>query len=209
MTSNAISPNVIKRLPRYYRFLGELISENVQRISSGELAKRMGLTASQIRQDLNCFGGFGQQGFGYNVVDLHESISKILGLKDVAKAVLIGAGNLGKALSAHMEFEDYGFKLIGIFDKNEALAGSILGEIPVRNMTVLEEFCREQKPTIAILCIPKEAAKNVVEELIALGVRGFWNFTHYDIAVNHEGVIVENVHLSDSMMTLRYQMKNK
>ncbi len=209
MTSNAISPNVIKRLPRYYRFLGELISENVQRISSGELAKRMGLTASQIRQDLNCFGGFGQQGFGYNVVDLHESISKILGLKDVAKAVLIGAGNLGKALSVHMKFEDYGFKLIGIFDKNEALAGSILGEIPVRNMTVLEEFCREQKPTIAILCIPKEAAKNVVEELIALGVRGFWNFTHYDIAVNHEGVIVENVHLSDSMMTLRYQMKNK
>ena len=209
MTSNAISPNVIKRLPRYYRFLGELISENVQRISSGELAKRMGLTASQIRQDLNCFGGFGQQGFGYNVVDLHESIAKILGLKDVAKAVLIGAGNLGKALSVHMKFEDYGFKLIGIFDKNEALAGSILGDIPVRNMTVLEEFCREQKPTIAILCIPKEAAKNVVEELIALGVRGFWNFTHYDIAVNHEGVIVENVHLSDSMMTLRYQMKNK
>ncbi len=206
--SSGISPLVIKRLPRYYRFLEELLKEGKSRISSAELAKRMGLTASQIRQDLNCFGGFGQQGYGYSVVELKDSIAEILGIDKCEKAILIGAGNLGRAIGSHVKFEKYGFKLIGVFDKKESAAGLIINDVPVRHIKGLENFCRDNKPTTAILCIPKEEAKAVVEELISFGIKGFWNFTHYDIAVNHSGVAVKNVHLSDSLMTLRYHIKD-
>lgn len=205
--SQNISPLVIKRLPRYYRFLEELLAEDITRISSAELAKRMGLTASQIRQDLNCFGGFGQQGYGYSVIELKDSISEILGLKKYEKAILIGAGNLGRAVSLHVNFERFGFKLIGVFDKKESSVGQIIKDVPVRHILGLENFCRDNKPTTAILCIPKEEAKKVTEELISFGIKGFWNFTHYDIAVNHKDVVVENVHLSDSLMALRYHIK--
>lgn len=205
--TSGISPLVIKRLPRYYRFLEELLKEGKSRISSAELAKKMGLTASQIRQDLNCFGGFGQQGYGYSVVELKDSIAEILGIDKYEKAILIGAGNLGRAIGAHVKFERYGFKLIGVFDKKESAAGLIINDIPVHHIKELENFCRDNKPTVAILCIPKIEAKDMVEKLIALGVKGFWNFTHYDIAVNHPAVRVENVHLSDSLMTLRYHIK--
>jgi len=207
MSINGISPLVIKRLPRYYRFLEELLKEGKNRISSAELAKRMGLTASQIRQDLNCFGGFGQQGYGYSVMELKDSIAEILGIDKNEKAILIGAGNLGRAIGAHVKFDRYGFKLIGVFDKKESAAGLIIHDIPVRHIKGLENFCRDNKPTVAILCIPKAEAQKIVDELIALGIKGFWNFTHYDIAVNHPEVKVENVHLSDSLMTLRYHIK--
>lgn len=207
MASNGISPLVIKRLPRYYRFLEELLKEGKSRISSAELAKRMGLTASQIRQDLNCFGGFGQQGYGYSVIELKQTIGEILGIDKNEKAILIGAGNLGRAIGAHVKFDRYGFKLIGVFDKKESAAGLIINDIPVRHIKGLENFCRDNKPTVAILCIPKTEAANMVEELISFGIKGFWNFTHYDVAVNHPEIKVENVHLSDSLMTLRYHIK--
>ena len=134
MASNGISPLVIKRLPRYYRFLEELLKEGKSRISSAELAKRMGLTASQIRQDLNCFGGFGQQGYGYSVIELKQTIGEILGIDKNEKAILIGAGNLGRAIGAHVKFDRYGFKLIGVFDKKESAAGLIINDIPVRHI---------------------------------------------------------------------------
>lgn len=208
MAKNDISMAVIKRLPRYYRFLGEMKKAGVQRISSGELSKRMGFTASQIRQDLNCFGGLGQQGYGYNVAQLYKEIGKILGVDKKAKTVLIGAGNLGRAVAAHMSFEERGFNLIGIFDKNEALAGQLVRNLPIRHIDGLYDFCRDNAPTVAVLCIPGEHAEVITDELVRLGVKGFWNFSHYDIAAHHPNVAVENVHLSDSLMTLSYYINN-
>ena len=209
MNTNSISNSVIRRLPRYYRFLGELKAEGLERISSKELSKRMGLTASQIRQDLNCFGGFGQQGYGYNIADLKQEIGQILGLDKPQNAVLIGAGNLGRAVSIHLNFENRGFKLIGIFDRKAALVGQLVRGIPIRDVLTLDEFCRENLPAAAILCIPKEEAKKVSAQLIALGVRGFWNFSHYDLALEHPDVVVENMHFGDSLMTLSYRMHNR
>ena len=202
-----ISISVIKRLPRYYRFLLELKADGARhRISSRELSVRMGLTASQIRQDLNCFGGFGQQGYGYNIEQLHYEIGNILGLHNHYRTVIIGAGNLGRALATHIEFESRGFNLIGIFDKNEAMAGRMVRGIPVRHIDGLDEFCRENLPQVAVLCIPKDAAPAIVNQLMKLGIKGFWNFSHYDIAVEHPAFPVENVHLGDSLMTLCYKV---
>ena len=208
MAKGDVSISVIKRLPRYYRFLGEMKHAGVQRVSSGELSKRMGFTASQIRQDLNCFCGFGQQGYGYNVEQLYTEIGNILGVNKKAKTVLIGAGNLGRAVAAHMSFEERGFNLIGIFDKNEALAGQMVRNIPIRHINGLYDFCKDNKPTVAVLCIPSESAKEIADELVKLGIKGFWNFSHYDIAANHPQVAVENVHLSDSLMTLSFHVNN-
>ncbi len=208
MPKGDVSLSVIKRLPRYYRFLGEIKKAGVQRISSGELSKRMGFTASQIRQDLNCFGGFGQQGYGYNVEQLYLEIGKILGVDRKAKTVLIGAGNLGRAVAAHMSFEERGFNLIGIFDRNEALAGQLVRNLPIRHINGLYDFCRDNAPTVAVLCIPSESAQEITDELVKLGVMGFWNFSHFDIAAHHPEVAVENVHLSDSLMTLSYHINN-
>ncbi len=208
MSKKDVSLSVIKRLPRYYRFLGEMKKNGVQRISSGELSNRMGFTASQIRQDLNCFGGFGQQGYGYNVEQLYAEIGNILGVNIKNKTVLIGAGNLGRAVAAHMSFEERGFQLIGIFDKNEALAGQLVRNIPIRHIDGLYDFCKENSPTVAVLCIPSESAKEITDELVSLGVKGFWNFSHHDISADHPDVAVENVHLSDSLMTLSYHINN-
>lgn len=208
MPKGDVSLSVIKRLPRYYRFLGEIKKTGVQRISSGELSRRMGFTASQIRQDLNCFGGFGQQGYGYNVEQLYLEIGKILGVDRKAKTVLIGAGNLGRAVAAHMSFEERGFNLIGIFDRNEALAGQLVRNLPIRHINGLYDFCRDNTPTVAVLCIPSESAQAITDELVKLGVKGFWNFSHFDIAAHHPEVAVENVHLSDSLMTLSYHINN-
>lgn len=206
--SSGISDLVISRLPRYHRFLGELLAEGVVRISSRELSERMGLTASQIRQDLNCFGGFGQQGYGYHIEQLRAEIGKILGLDKPNKTILIGAGNLGRAMASHMAFENKGFRLIGIFDKKEALKGQIIKGLPVRHIDDLDDFCRENLPTCAILCIPQTDADELCNTLISLGIRGFWNFSHYDLTVNHPEVAVENVHLGDSLMKLSYKIKN-
>ncbi len=209
MSEKVISNSVIKRLPRYYRFLGELKESGFTRISSRELSEKMGLTASQIRQDLNCFGGFGQQGYGYNVEILQSEIAAILGLDTIKSIILIGVGNLGRAVAQHINFESKGFSLIGLFDSKESLVGQVVRNLPIRNMNTLDEFCRENLPQAAILCIPKEAAKGLSKQLINLGVKSFWNFSHYDLTLDYEGVTVENVHFGDSLTTLSYRMNNK
>ena len=209
MAKPYISSSVIKRMPRYYRHLGELKSEGRTRISSVELAKRLGFTASQIRQDLNCFGGFGQQGYGYNIEQLHYEIANILGFNKQKKTVLIGAGNLARAVALGMKFETKGYQLIGIFDKKESLLGETVKGLPIRHINTLDDFCLENRPTAAVLCIPKDQVKDIAEQLIKLGVKGFWNFSHYDISHNYPNVCVENVHLSDSLLTLCYQLNAK
>lgn len=206
MKKNGVSLSVIRRLPRYYRFLGDLLQNGVGRISSKELSQKMNLTASQIRQDLNCFGGFGQQGYGYNIEQLHREIGRIIGVDTMHDTILIGAGNLGSAIAAHMNFEKRGFRLAGIFDSDPQKTGEIIAGLPVRSTGELETFCRENHPTIAILCIPKTAAPKVAPQLVDLGITGFWNFSHYDLRVDHSDVVVENVHLGDSLLTLCYQV---
>ena len=208
MSKNAISNSVIRRLPRYYRFLGELEENGYVRISSRELSEKMGLTASQIRQDFNCFGEFGQQGYGYNVSELRRQIGIILGLENETPVILMGAGNLGKAISAHIDFSGNGFRLIGAFDVNPDIIGIKIGNITVRDVSELQNFCTEYKPKAVILCIPPEAVEKVTEQLIGYGIKAFWNFTHYDISISHEDVIVENVHLSDSLIILSYAINS-
>lgn len=202
-----ISMSVVKRLPRYYRFLGELKKKNITRISSRELSQMMGFTASQIRQDLNCFGGFGQQGYGYNVDQLRNEIGSILGVENGFKTILIGCGNLGRAIASHMAFEDRGFELVGIFDAK----ASEMQDIRIKGISIspiddLEMYCRETEPVVAVLCIPSQAAPDVVERLVKLGITNFWNFSHYDISSEYPDVVVENVHLNDSLMTLSYMI---
>jgi len=204
MEKNEISISVIKRLPRYYRFLETLKSNGIVRISSKELAERMGLTASQIRHDFNCFGGFGQQGYGYNVPELYGKIGEILCIDRETKAILIGAGNLGKAVASKVFTGNRGFKLVGIFDKNEAISGKVIKGIPVRHINYLENFCIDNAPECAIICIPSNDMKELTDLLCKLGIKSFWNFSNYDIAMAHPEVLVESVHLTDSLMTLSY-----
>ncbi len=208
MSSKYISISVIKRLPRYYRFLGILKNAGMVRISSRELADRMGLSASQIRQDLNCFGGFGQQGYGYNIESLQNEIGKILGVGSNLKTILIGAGNLGRALALQIEFEKRGFNLIGIFDKNEALSGQVLRGLPIRPASDIEDFCKENGVEVAILCIPYAEATVNVPMYIDCGIKGFWNFSHYNINEKYPRAVVENMHFNDSLMALCYQVIN-
>lgn len=208
MNRNDVSISVIKRLPRYYRFLGELKENGCVRISSKDLSEKMGFTASQIRQDFNCFGGFGQQGYGYNIESLYNEIGNILGVNSNRKAIIIGAGNLGKAVALHMSFEQRGFNVIGVFDRNKALSGQMLRGLPIRHTDGLYDFCKDNSPTVAVLCIPSVAAKELAPELVKLGIKGFWNFSHYDILADFPDVAVENVHLSDSLMTLSYHVNN-
>lgn len=208
MSKNAISNSVIRRLPRYYRFLGELEENGYVRISSRELAEKMGLTASQIRQDFNCFGEFGQQGYGYNVGELRRQIGIILGLEKRTPIILMGAGNLGKAIARHIDFISKGFELIGAFDVNPEIIGKKIGAINVRDVSELEKFCAENKPQAAVLCVPQEAAEKETERLIGYGIHAFWNFTHYDLSITHENVVVENVHLGDSLIILSYAINS-
>ena len=206
MAKPYISTSVIKRLPRYYRHLTELQAAGKVRISSVEFASRLGITASQLRQDLNCFGGFGQQGYGYNIEQLHYEIGNILGFKNLKKTIIIGAGNLSKAIALHMNFEAQGFQVMGIFDKKQSLVGETVRGLPIRHIDTLDDFCHETFPTVAVLCIPAEQAKVMAGQLISLGIKSFWNFSHYDMAVDYPNVIVENVHLSDSLMKLSYKI---
>ena len=205
--NNQVSVPVIKRLPRYHRYLEELRNMGVSRISSKELSVRMGLTASQIRQDFNCFGGFGQQGYGYNIEQLYNEIGNILGINNRSKAILIGAGNLGHAIATHLNFKNKGFDLISIFDNNPDVVGTTVGGHVVLNSAELEDFCKKEHPEIAILCIPAEYAAENADKLVSLGIKGFWNFTQYDLVRRYENIAVENVHLGDSLMTLCYQVK--
>lgn len=197
-----VSRAVIQRLPRYYRNICGLKAEGVQRISSKALAERMGLTASQIRQDFNCFGGFGQQGYGYNVEKLQEELKNILGLNAGRTAILVGAGNLGRALLNNFDFRASGFTLLGAFDTNPELVGKKFGEYDVLHHDDLESFMKENKPDVAVLTLPRTAAPLIAKDLVDQGIRGLWNFTGVDLHLEGLGVPIENVHLSDSMMTL-------
>ena len=205
MEAKQISKAVIKRLPRYYRYLGELLEDNVERISSNDLSKKMRVTASQIRQDLNNFGGFGQQGYGYNVKYLYTEIGKILGLDIVHPMIIVGAGNLGQALANYVEFEKRGFKLAGIFDVNPVLVGIAVRGIEIQMISDLPFFMKENNIEIAILTLPKNKARDMAEILIENGIKAIWNFAHIDLDTPDD-VIVENVHLSESLMTLSYNL---
>lgn len=205
MEEKEISQAVISRLPRYFRYLGELKDEGVERISSQELSELMKVTASQIRQDFNNFGGFGQQGYGYNVEYLYREIGKILGLDEKHNFIIIGAGNLGQALGNYLNFERRGFIFRGMFDKNPALVGKDVRGVKVMPMEEMECFVKENDIDIAVLTIPKSGAEEVAERLVANGIRAIWNFAHVDLNVP-EGIQVENVHLSDSLMKLSYNI---
>ena len=208
VSADSVSPAVIRRLPRYHRYLGDLLRENHLRISSAELSRLMNVTASQIRQDLNCFGGFGQQGYGYNVKYLYSKISELLGVNEGFGVVIIGAGNLGRALvNSHM-FERRGVERLALFDVREDIVGTTVADIPVLHIDCLEEFCRQHKPDIAVLTTPKEEAYKMASRLASVGVKGFWNFSNMELKLEDPEAIIQNMHLGDSLMTLCYQIKS-
>lgn len=208
MEKKRVSLVVVRRLPRYYRYLTELLDGGILRISSRELGERMNVTASQIRQDLNCFGGFGQQGYGYNVEQLHKAIGEILGLGSGYKTIILGAGNLGRALANYKGFSRRGFTLVGIFDENPEKVGEVLAGLPILPIDSIEKEVLRLKPDIAILTVPKAAAPPLANRLLELGILGFWNFSHMDLRLD-KNVPIENVHLSDSLMTLSYRITKR
>lgn len=209
MASNKkISMAVIRRLPRYYRYLSDLLLMDINRISSKELSNRMGITASQIRQDLNCFGGFGQQGYGYNVELLFNEIGNILGVNNKFQTIVIGAGHMGQALANYSNFEKRGFQIVGIFDSNPKLVGKKINHMEVQHMDNLDDFVKEYHVDIAMLTVPYNNAREVAERVALLGIKGLWNFSPMDLKLPYDTVI-ENVHLSDSLMVLGYRIRDK
>ncbi len=200
---------VIKRLPRYHRYLGDLLEAGRLRISSAELSKLMEVTASQIRQDLNCFGGFGQQGYGYNIKYLYNKISELLGVSEGYHAVIVGAGNLGRALASTRMFGRRGVSRLALFDIDENLVGSEIYGIKVLHTDELFEFCKREKVSIGVLTVPKDAAYEVARTMVAAGVKGIWNFANMELKLDTPDVIVENIHLGDSLMTLCYELKSR
>ena len=203
---NYVSEAVIRRLPRYFRYLRILMREGKMRVSSGELSERMHITASQIRQDLNCFGGFGQQGYGYNVSFLYAKICELLGVGAGISAVIIGAGDLGRALVRSSMFAKRGVDIVSLFDVNPELIGREVGGVTIRNMTELESFCAETPVSMAVLTLPKDQAAAVADRLLAAGIRGFWNFTGKELHYDDANIVVEEVHLGDSLMSLNYRL---
>ena len=208
VNEKVISPAVIKRLPRYYRYLGDLLKNDVVRISSKELSQKMNVTASQIRQDLNNFGGFGQQGYGYNVEFLYNEMGRILGLDRTNNIIIIGAGNLGQALANNQDFDSNGFKIIGLFDVNPRLIGMTVRGVEVYDIDMLEDFLSKNEVMIAALTLPKNKATKIAGELVDLGIKALCNFAPVDLNLPDD-VIVENVHLSESIMTLSYRIHSK
>ncbi|MBE6623403.1 MAG: redox-sensing transcriptional repressor Rex [Ruminococcaceae bacterium] len=204
--SKTISNAVIRRLPRYFRYLRELIRNDITRISSKELSEKMNVTASQIRQDLNCFGGFGQQGYGYNVTNLYGKISTILGTDKGYSAVIVGIGNLGKALANNPLFEKRGVKIIGLFDTSPEVIGNDVAGLKVLDYSEIEKFLSENKADIAVLTVPKNKGKEVAEKLAQCGIRGFWNFSNMELSLDEYNVKIENIHLGDTLMTLCYEI---
>ena len=203
-----ISIAVIRRLPRYYRYLADLNKAGVQRISSGDLSKRMGVTASQIRQDLNCFGGYGQQGYGYNIKSLFAEISKILGVNDKFKTIIIGAGNIGQALAHYPNLTARGFDIIAIFDVNPDVVGTKINNVEVLHTDKLESYISKHKTDIAILSVPFDQTHALAERVANSGVKGLWNFSPMDIQIDRD-IEIENVHLTDSLMVLGYMINHK
>ena len=208
MEEREISSAVIKRLPRYYRYLEELIDSGVERISSNELSERMKVTASQIRQDLNNFGGFGQQGYGYNVKYLHTEIAKILGIDRKHNMIIVGAGNLGQAIANYAAFEKRGFEVKGLFDINPKIIGMTVRGIQVMSIDDMPDFIKKEQIEIAALTIPKVNATEVAAMAANAGIKGIWNFAHTDLALPAD-VVVENVHLSETLMRLSYNIAHK
>ena len=205
-----VSPLVTRRLPRYYHHLTELMKSGVERISSREFADMIGFTASQIRQDLNCFGGFGQQGYGYNVSTLRAEIGRILSVDKAHNAIIVGAGHLGVALASNMSFSNCGFRLVGIFDSSPAAVGKVINDCTVRNVSELESFCSEFKPLVAVLCTPPNAVPELVKKLVSLNVKSFWNFSQCDISTFlTSDIVVEDVQLSDSLMNLSFHLNER
>lgn len=205
MAEKDISQAVIGRLPRYFRYLGMLKDDGVERVSSRDLSAMMHLTASQIRQDLNHFGGFGHQGYGYNVENLYEEIGKILGIDKEHHLIIIGAGNLGQALANYMNFERRGFIFKGIFDNNPKVCGLKVRDIEVKPMEDVRAFIKENNIDIAVLTVPKDSAAELAEQLVSYGIKAIWNFAHVDLNVPSD-IKVENVHLLDSLMKLSYNL---
>ncbi len=205
MKKQHISDAVIRRLPRYYRYLDELHSRGVVRISSSTLGKRMGVTASQIRQDLSCFGEFGQQGYGYNIMELRAEIGRILGVDEPRCLIIIGAGHLGHALLQNFDFAQGGFRLDTAFDVTPELIGTEINGVAIRSMDELDSYCALRRPAVAVLTVPKAAAQDIADRLVSLGVRGLWNFTNVELEAAKD-VFVENVHFADSLLTLSYRI---
>lgn len=204
-----ISNNVIRRLPKYLRKLDDLTAAGVERISSSELGRQMGLTPSQIRQDFSCFGEFGQQGYGYNVVALHQEISKILGKDRNFTCVLVGVGNIGHALISHFDFSNFGFQLLGAFDVKSDMIGSHIKDVPVFDMMDLRVKLEELRPDVAILCIPSFYANEVAPVLVDCGVRGIWNFTNVELDLPADSTVIENIYFSDSLLALSYYLSER
>ncbi len=204
--NDKISTMVVRRLPRYYRFLQDMKDNGVKRVSSREFAEKMGASASQIRQDLNYFGCFGQQGYGYDVETLFEALRSVMGLDSSYRAVLLGAGNLGRAVINHVSFEELGFRLLRAFDKNPDLIGTEINGVSVFDVAELGQYCSENKIDAAILCLPKDSVESPAEILYNNGVRYFWNFSHFDLTLKYDDVIMENVHMKDSLMALCYRI---
>ena len=203
-----ISMAVIKRLPKYHRYLSELLKNDVDRISSKELSEKIGFTASQIRQDLNCFGDFGQQGYGYNVRELYNQISNILGLQNDYNTVIVGAGNIGQAIANYSHFEKLGFSTTAIFDANPKLIGIKLRDIEIRDIDELPKYLEDNSVDIGMICVPRVNAQKVCNELIDGGVKGIWNFAPVDL-IAPENIVIENVHLSESLLTLVYLLNQE
>lgn len=208
MQDNRISDAVIHRLPKYYRYLSELEAAGIERVSSSRMSHDMSLNASQIRRDLNCFGGFGQQGYGYQVNRLKQEIMKILGIGSTYRAVVVGAGNIGQALLKYRHFADEGYDIIAVFDVDANQIGKDVGGITIRPMNELDDFVKENNVDIGIITVPKNFAQKTADMLVSLGVKGVWNFAPVDVEVRR-GVSVENVHLSDSLYILSYHMREK
>ena len=209
MKRQNVSDAVIRRLPRYYRYLDDLHIRGTVRISSSTLGEKMGITASQIRQDLSCFGEFGQQGYGYNVEELRSEIGHILGVDNQHSIIIVGVGNLGRALMQNFHFHDTGFLLEAAFDVSPALVGSRVAGTPILDMTELDQFVRARRPDVAVLTVPQAAAQATANRLIDLGVRGFWNFTNVELSSDDPGVRFEDVHFADSLLTLSYRITER
>ena len=205
---NPVSVAVIRRLPRYHRYLGDLLREGKGRISSAELSRIMGVTASQIRQDFNCFGGFGQQGYGYNIKYLHSKIGELLGMKEGYRAVIVGAGNLGRAFASTHMFERRGVSVVALFDSDPSVIGSEYGGLKVYDVKDLGSYCKENNISIGVLTVPKESAYECSVVMVDAGVRGIWNFANMELSLKDKNVVVQNVHMGDSLMTLCFGMKS-
>ena len=209
MKRQNVSDAVIKRLPRYYRYLDDLHLKGIVRISSSTLGEKMGITASQIRQDLSCFGEFGQQGYGYNVEELRAEIGRILGVNNQHSIIVVGAGNLGRALMQNFHFKESGFRLLAAFDIAPALIGTAIAGTPVLDMAELERFVPVRRPDVAVLTVPQSAAQSMADRLIELGIRGFWNFTNVELSSDLDGICFEDVHFADSLLTLSYRITER